>query len=142
MIQLISFFSLNIPMRIKLSSNSCIKQVICPTILIRSFILHLLDQPLDSTITLKLASDIGRGMAFLHGITSSFRPSFILNSHHIMVNSVTDEFRIRSSLSIEQVQTYCMYSIDGQVYSLASSPSPSERCSCEMRKDIFFSSLG
>lgn len=57
---------------------------------IRSFI--FLDQPLDPTMTLKLALGIGRGMAFLHGISNSFRPSFILNSHHIMVNRMTDEF--------------------------------------------------
>jgi hypothetical protein len=43
-------------------------------------------------MSLKLALDIGRGMAFLHGITNSFRPQFILNSHHIMVNIETDGF--------------------------------------------------
>jgi hypothetical protein len=44
------------------------------------------DISMDSAIALKIALDIGRGMAFLHGITNSFRPQFILNSHHIMVN--------------------------------------------------------
>lgn len=53
--------------------------------------LSLLDQTVDSAKALKLALDIGRGMAFLHGIANSFRPSFILNSHHIMVNIVTDD---------------------------------------------------
>jgi hypothetical protein len=52
--------------------------------------MKFLDTTIDSTISLKLALDIGRGMAFLHGITSSFRPQFILNSHHIMVNIETD----------------------------------------------------
>jgi hypothetical protein len=48
--------------------------------------LHKTSLTIDSTTSIKLALDIGRGMAFLHGITNSFRPQFILNSHHIMVN--------------------------------------------------------
>lgn len=47
---------------------------------------YCIDLSIDSTIAIKLALDIGRGIAYLHGITNSFRPQFILNSHHIMVN--------------------------------------------------------
>lgn len=41
---------------------------------------------MESAVALKIALDIGRGMAFLHGMTNSFRPQYLLNSYHIMVN--------------------------------------------------------
>ncbi|CAF2525171.1 unnamed protein product [Rotaria sp. Silwood2] len=58
--------------------------------------LHKTNLTIESTISLKLALDIGRGMAFLHGITNSFRPQFILNSHHIMIN---EEYVARLNLA-------------------------------------------
>ncbi len=79
-------------MEIKLYFICYIKQVIPSK---KHFLINLKffkDLTIDSTISLKIALDIGRGMAFLHGITNSFRPQFILNSHHIMVNRKTDGF--------------------------------------------------
>ncbi|CAM4853254.1 unnamed protein product [Rotaria socialis] len=48
--------------------------------------LHKTNNTIDSAVSLKIALGIGRGMAFLHGITNSFRPQFILNSHHVLIN--------------------------------------------------------
>ena len=52
-------------------------------------------------LSLKLASDIGRGMAFLHRITDSFRPQFILNSHHVIIKAQSScmEFEARINLA-------------------------------------------
>ena len=57
-----------------------------------------LDTPMDSSSSLKLALDIGRGMAYLHGITNAFRPQFILNSYHVMVRAERSPHHPRKAL--------------------------------------------
>ncbi|CAF1381821.1 unnamed protein product [Adineta steineri] len=68
--------------------------------------LHKSDLSIDSTTALRIALDIGRGMAILHGISTTFRPRFILNSHHIMVN---EEFNARLNL------TDCQFSFESNI---------------------------
>ncbi|UJR14780.1 hypothetical protein I4U23_001768 [Adineta vaga] len=47
--------------------------------------LHKSSIAIVNKILVILVLDIGRGMAYLHGISTSFRPQFILNSYHIMI---------------------------------------------------------
>ncbi|CAF0817952.1 unnamed protein product [Adineta ricciae] len=71
-------------------------------------LLHKSNSILDPSTSNKLALYIGRGMAYLHGISTSFRPQFILNSHHIVIkterihcvgNQVNEEYVARLNLA-------------------------------------------